>query len=105
MASPYMSGISVLMNQFVGDNVANDFDRTMRIENLLMSTGKILMRSDGVPYSPRVQGAGMADVEAAMKTPVILKGTDNKTKISLYDNLSDSFNIEFASAFVSFQFV
>ena len=97
MASPYMSGISVLMNQFVGDNVANDFDRTMRIENLLMSTGKILMRSDGVPYSPRVQGAGMADVEAAMKTPVILKGTDNKTKISLYDNLSDSFNIEFTA--------
>ena len=95
MASPCMAGISVIMNQFAEDKFPDVSDKIQLIENLLMSSAKILKQSNGVPYSPRVQGAGKADVRAAMKTPAVLKGTYNESKISLYDKLTDEFELTF----------
>lgn len=96
MSAPHMSGVAALMNQFLNDTASLGKSETaLRSENLLMSTAKIIMQKNGVPFSPRVQGSGLVQVEEAMKTPVILQGDDNRTKISLYDNIGDTFELSF----------
>lgn len=98
MAAPHMSGISALMNQFLEENYGSSLtgsNKVTLLENMLMSSAKIITQKDGTPYSPRVQGAGLVQVDKAMKTPVVLRGDDDKTKICLYDNLNDTFEFSF----------
>ncbi len=100
MASPHMAGIYALMYEYFETHYGSEADanRTQQIENMLMSTARIIRHgntSDGVPYSPRVQGAGMVDTFAAMHTPAILIGNSNKSKISLGGNLTNKFDLSF----------
>lgn len=43
-----------------------------RVQTLLMNTAAPVLQSDGVEYSPRKQGAGLANVGHAVTTPVWL---------------------------------
>lgn len=99
MAAPHMTGAAALIRQYIEENYPDKYENSAKfIENLTMTSAKILCHySDRPPFSPRHQGAGLLDLEAATKTPVILLGDNGKTKISLKDKLTDTFEIEFTA--------
>lgn len=98
MASPHMAGAAAIMYEYFDDkDILSDGgkSRVLMAENMLMSTASIIKNTSGVPYSPRVQGAGLADVSAALKTPAVLIGNGEKCKISLGERLTNVLNISF----------
>ncbi len=104
MAAPHITGIVALMNEYLDNETASVYgkERVDLIENRLMSTAEILNQTAEkgklpVPFSPRVQGAGLVNTKAAMDTPVILIGDGTKTKISLKDKLSDTITLSFCA--------
>ena len=96
MSAPHMTGVTALMNEYLKTNEINltGSEKVQRIENMLMSAADIIYQSDGVPTSPRAQGAGLVNVKNAMKTPVIIIGDNGKTKLSLKE-INDTFDLEF----------
>lgn len=102
MASPYMAGITALGLQYYKTNpFADSFnglegaDKVMLIENLAMNSADIIRQESGVAYSPRLQGAGLVNVENMLKSRVLLTGDSGKAKLSLGDKLTDTFEINF----------
>lgn len=89
MACPNLAGSAALVRESVKEKFPNlTAKETMTMVNrLLMSTASILRNEAGNPYSPRKQGAGLADAERAIKTPayLLVEGSD-KTKLSLGDD-------------------
>ncbi len=96
MACPNMAGAVVLMHQYVVENfpeIANDTGKvTALVNRLLMSTAGILINTNGEPYAVRKQGAGLANLNAALTTPacIITYSKDGKimdtTKLELGDD-------------------
>ena len=91
MAAPNMCGIVVLIRQYVKEKY-EDFTATQvrdLVNQLCMSTATIAMDMKGHPYSPRKQGAGIADIAKSTTTPAYLyvnaDGT-GKTKLELGDD-------------------
>ncbi len=101
MSSPQITGAMALMSGFVGSKYPNvtGADKVALMENLLMSSADIVFRDDEktLPESPRRQGAGLANLEDAMKIPVILKGDTGKSKLSLRDELDDNITLTFTA--------
>ena len=99
MAAPTLAGCATLMRQYLKENASRypavdvSSGVTQRIENLMMSTATILTQEDGVQVSPRQQGAGLVNLEAATETPVILLGDGEKSKISLGSDLGNTFTL------------
>lgn len=89
MAAPSVAGMSALVIQYIEDLKLDEktgLSSRVLAQSLLMSTANIV-EEDGIPYSPRKQGAGLADVENAVTTPVtILMGADGKVKAELGDD-------------------
>ena len=96
MAASFLSGTAAVLMEYMAANperYAKEGNRATLLENLLMSTADVVMEDAeaGIPCSPRLQGAGLANAEKAVKTPVILLGdrftangeTYRKSKISL----------------------
>ncbi|MBR3779379.1 MAG: leucine-rich repeat protein [Clostridia bacterium] len=98
MACPNMAGAVVLMHQYVVENfpaIADDAGAvTAMVNRLLMSTAGILINTNGEPYAVRKQGAGLANLNAALSTPACLITYDQKgnamdtTKLELGDDPS-----------------
>ena len=94
MAAPNMAGIVVLIRQYVKEKypefTANQV--TDLVNQLCMSTATIALDKKGNPYSPRKQGAGIADISKSTTTPAYLyvldaEGNDiGKTKLELGDD-------------------
>ena len=86
MASPYLAGASAAAMQYVTRMYPSlsDGEKRTLVNQLLMSTADVLYDDNGVPFSPRRQGAGMVDLAAAVNTPAYLyvRGSD-KTKLDL----------------------
>ncbi len=84
MACPNMAGAVVLMHQYVVENfpaIANDTGAvTAMVNRLLMSTAGILINQNGEPYAVRKQGAGLADLNAALGTPACIITYDKDGK-------------------------
>lgn len=98
MAAPHISGAAAIMYEYFDDKgILSDGgkNRVLMAENMLMSTASIIKNASGVPYSPRVQGAGLVNVSKALKTPAILIGNEEKCKISLGERLTNVLNINF----------
>lgn len=99
MAAPHLTGATALLRQYIESHpdqystLNSQGNLTPLIENLMMSTATILTQEDGVPHSPRLQGAGRVNLDAATATPVILRGDDGKSKISLRDKLKSHFTL------------
>ncbi len=97
MSAPHMTGITALMNEYF---VKNSIDisgpaKVARIENMLMSAADIVRQTEnGVPFSPRAQGAGVVNTKNAMLSPVIIIGDNGKTKLSLGE-INNSFDLSF----------
>ncbi len=101
MAAPHITGAVAILNEYL-DKIGSEVygkDRVDLISNLIMSTAEIITQPDGdnagVPYTPRVQGAGLVNLDAAVKTPVILQGDNKKTKLSLKDGVTETVKIRF----------
>lgn len=87
MSAPQVAGGSTLLKAKLEDET--DFgglDITMMTKNILMNTATPMENVSetskefgikGVPYTPRRQGAGLMDLYAAVKTPVVVTAKDN----------------------------
>lgn len=96
MASPHMTGVCALMNQYIDDTFSVSGSEKVKLsKNLLMSTADIVRYENGTPFSTRAQGSGLVRVDRAMKTPVVLRNASGETKLSLYDKLSNIINLSF----------
>lgn len=97
MAAPNMAGAMSLILDYIKKNdslfnpvstAADKYNDRISIANrLVMSTATIANDEFDVPYSPRKQGAGLADIKKAMTTNAYLyvKGSD-KAKIEIGDD-------------------
>ena len=96
MACPNMAGAVVLMHQYVVENFPSIAENTgavtAMVNRLLMSTANILINTNGQPYAVRKQGAGLANLNAALGTPACIITYDSKgnvmdtTKLELGDD-------------------
>lgn len=94
MAAPSVAGLSALVLQYIRENnLTRKTGLTARAlaQSLLMSTAEPLTQADGNLYSPRKQGAGLANAEAAVSTPTYIlvgdkKDNDGKVKVELGDD-------------------
>ena len=71
-------------------------DKVTIANRLMMSTATIAYDEFGFPYSPRKQGAGLADINKAMTTQayIYVPGSD-KTKIETFDSRTGEFTLSF----------
>ncbi len=94
MAAPAMAGLSALVLQYIEDqNLTEQTGLSARAlaQALLMSTAKPLTEENGLPYSPRKQGAGLANAYEATSAQSYLlvgavSGNDGKVKMELGDD-------------------
>ncbi len=101
MATPNMSGVSLLMRQYIVTELSHLVTTDGEIDNkkvtaltycLLMSTADVVNNKNGLPYSVRKQGAGLANLVSATETDAYIITYDkngnamDKTKIELYDD-------------------
>lgn len=93
MAAPSVAGMSALVMQYIEENNLTEKTglsaRTLA-QSLLMATAEPLMEGD-VEYSPRRQGAGLANAAAATSSPSFIlvgdaEGNDGKVKAELGDD-------------------
>lgn len=89
MASPNLCGVMVLVRQALKERYPDKtaYEINALANQLLMSTGTIVLDEYGNPYSPRKQGAGLGNLENALDTKayISVKGS-TKTKIELKDD-------------------
>lgn len=84
MASPQIAGAVVVIKQYYKDYLAtiptekhNDF-----INTVLMNTAQIINDQDGVPYTPRKQGSGLAQIDNAIRTDAYVTVKDNHRPVA-----------------------
>lgn len=89
MATPHMSGLSALVEQYVRNELKqSDKELASYLTNhLLVSTAVPQKDTTGTYYSPRLQGAGLVNVGAAIRTPAYI-AVDGKLvgKLELKDD-------------------
>ena len=118
MASPQLAGIIALLCEYYADSAdyaqtdnqqTTDIQTTdtqatdsqtihpQAIRTLLMNSAQPLLGTDGVEYSPRLQGAGLVNLESALDCELELTYAYNgKPKIELYDLIGDRICIDIA---------
>ncbi len=96
MACPNMAGVVALLREYVADKygLKNNVEVNAMVNRLLMSTADIVKNQNGLPYSVRKQGAGLANLTAASNTPAYILTYDrltgelmSKSKIELGDDV------------------
>lgn len=90
MAAPMVSGGSALVQQYLKtDSKFTGLSASQRArltKVLLMNTAKVILDTNGIPFSPRRQGAGMMQTFSAVSTPVTVVNADTKeAKVELKD--------------------
>lgn len=97
MASPNMAGFVALAKSYVrdafgytADTTEAAVDATMRVNQLVMSNTTIAYDEDGLAYSPRKQGAGLANLAYTLKSQAYLftdnERNGNRAKVELGDD-------------------
>ncbi|PGZ91265.1 S8 family serine peptidase [Bacillus sp. AFS029533] len=83
MASPHVAGGSTLVLQSLYEKGLKHSESTaLKAKIALMNTSKLIQdpsTNNEVPYSPRVQGSGLMQIQNAIKTPVLV--TREKTPL------------------------
>ena len=91
MATPNLCGVIVLIRDYVKENatkfgitVTNGTPDPVAVNNvvnqMLMSTATIALNEEGVPYSPRKQGAGLASARNVVNTNAYITVDKEVTK-------------------------
>ncbi len=89
MASPHAAGAMAIVQQALkkSDPDMSAADRKHMTDTLLMSTAHIIYGEDGVPVSPRKQGAGLISIHDAVSTEAYLSvAGQTKPKLELKDD-------------------
>lgn len=97
MATPNVSGVTALIRQYVIENfpdIAGDrVEVAAMVNRLLMSTADVVYNTNGLPYSVRKQGAGLANIVDATSTKAVIHTYDredgslmDKSKVELGDD-------------------
>lgn len=92
MATPNMAGAVAIIRQFLKSTTdLEGTELSARVYQLMMSTANLVLNEEGNPYSPRKQGAGIANIEASLASQSYITvekdGVEsNKTKIQLGDD-------------------
>jgi len=89
MSSPNLAGLTLILKQNLLANNPNYTNKQIKtiINQLLMSTARIIKDENGNPVLVRKQGSGLADIKAALETPAYLTVTgSDKTKLELGDD-------------------
>lgn len=94
MSAPYLAGAALLVRQRLSETGSESDSHTVR--RILMSTAVPVVESSGIEYSPRTQGAGLVDVEAALGCETMLYGNGLLPKAELGDKLGRSFSFDFS---------
>ncbi|PEL12457.1 S8 family serine peptidase [Bacillus sp. AFS017336] len=80
MATPHVVGGSALVLQSLYEKgLQHSEDTALKAKIALMNTSKVVMdprTNSEVPYSPRVQGSGLMQIQNAINTPVIVTRKD-----------------------------
>ena len=100
MASPHMAGAAVVMAQYIteelGGTVMTQQEITALSNKLLMSTAVPVKNKQGLPYSPRKQGAGLVQLGRATKAKAYLSSAEGGLpKAELGDSTDGSFSFSF----------
>lgn len=89
MATPNLCGIVVLIRQYIKDTYPDKSAREVKnlVNQLMMSTADIALNEENNPYSPRKQGAGLANFTKTVNTKayITVDGSD-RTKLELGDD-------------------
>ncbi|SUY47640.1 cell wall-associated serine proteinase [Clostridium putrefaciens] len=88
MAAPHIAGASALVMQGLKKSMPSLTGRELVefSKKTLINTSKVQLDNalgSGVPYSPRRQGAGLANIENAINNTVLLTGENNKATVSV----------------------
>ena len=88
MAAPHMTGVTTLVMQYAINELGLTVEEAAVLaDNLMVSTAIPSVDGNGVPYSPRVQGAGLVNTGAAISTPAYISVEGhNVGKIELKDD-------------------
>lgn len=89
MAAPNMAGATILVRQYVKERFPDltPYEVTELTYQLIMSTATIAYNEEGNPYSPRKQGAGLADIaKSTTSSSYIYVEGANKPKLTLGDD-------------------
>ena len=96
MACPNLSGVVILLKQYVVENFPDIADDSVKVNEmvycLLMSTADIALNTNGLPYAVRKQGAGLANLTDAIETPAYITTYDedgevmDKSKLEVGDD-------------------
>ena len=97
MATPNISGVTALLRQYVQESFPGLSDDpvgvTALVNQLMMSSADILLAKNGLPYSVRKQGAGLANLDNCTATTAYIITYDrengsemDKSKIELGDD-------------------
>ncbi len=96
MACPNLSGVVILLRQYVVENFPEIAEDNLKVNamvnSLMMSTADIALNTNGLPYSVRKQGAGLANLLSSIQTPAYITTKDeegnvtDKAKLELGDD-------------------
>ena len=100
MASPHMAGAAVVMAQYITEELGGtdmtQQEITALSNKLLMSTAVPVKNEQGLPYSPRKQGAGLVQLGRATKAKAYLSSAeDGLPKAELGSSTDGSFSFSF----------
>lgn len=100
MASPHMAGAAVVMAQYITEELGGtdmtQQEITALSNKLLMSTAVPVKNKQGLPYSPRKQGAGLVQLGRATKAKAYLSSAeDGLPKAELGSSTDGSFSFSF----------
>ena len=100
MSASYVSGAVAILKQYIQNNelltALTQSEQNSIISSLLMSTADVIEYSDGLYYTPRVQGAGMMNIQKALSSPCYLTVEDcDKPKAELGDSEYGSYKFNF----------
>lgn len=92
MASPQIAGVCALIMQNIGYGQLLS-ERVKTVKTIIMNTAEPVVQENGIEYSPRRQGAGLAKLGNALKSEVSITYNKN-AKAELYDLLKDEFSFD-----------
>lgn len=96
MAAPQIAGASLLIKQYL-EQIKPDLPKDQvadLVKNIMMSNARVHVNPvTNVTTSPRQQGAGLLNLEAAVSSGLYVTGKDNYGRISL-GNVTDNFSFE-----------
>jgi len=97
MAAPHMTGAAALVRQYVNEAYPSlsDFEKQELVDNLLLSTAVPVTDPNGVSYTPRKQGAGLANVSAAIHSEAYLTVEGGRPKAELGESEEGVYSFSF----------